>query len=741
MIRTLCIFTAALCFAAVSSAQTQSFNVAPWFFGKNVTSELPPGVIDLTDNTWASSDYTCPLVITGTKAAPATQLMCRDHKATSQFVAVIAENDPRLRGMRLAIPTTATNETGRYLTSMVRPGPKHLYFTAVTGNTPAAFGHQIAFRVREYQTVERVVGAGDNVTIKLFNGTTQSITLTAAGPMDGNADGREFVYLESNTGDVFGIFEIKGNTYELRYDGRIQMRDTPWGMGGFPFDDGGLVFKQPSILYQIDPNNCISIRCPLLLLAAEGSPFLPPSTRTPNLQLGALFRPTNDVNSFFFSWAVGPGQLKPPAVVSWWKDWAWRSFYDNQIGTPEETTVGTFAVGDRVAVVGTGSRVASSPDYDPRLNVTWPFGSLWIKRDNGFVRFLRNFDLPDSSGAPKKFYQGVTAFNCQVEFATKRDDASSDASGQFYGLYRLYRPCLNSAEFNTVTRELVIRGLNLMDQRTEVGVPPATPQPTLIGTLLPAQITSVTPTELRAKVDNVANLQSIMVLVNGLVWSDPVNVKVSSDPAPSLADLTDLNGDHTAPAPGKLMTLWGTFGCVTAQTQTVNYPTSLGNCSVVLNNGVQLPLLYASNTQINVLLPSSLSTSIAYQIRVNRTDANGVFSSGSFPVTLSTNNPVAIKANGNVIVTTIRAGQLVVLAPNDPIRPNEYFTIYVTGVNFEVLPPAVKIGQTDASYAAAVVNWAQGVVQMNILAPPTALGLATFTIPGTPMAGFEIRVN
>src|SRR5262249_55486122 len=154
---------------------------------------LPAGVSDLSDNMWASETYTCPLLITGSRPGGVAQIACRQHISGSTFKTVIAEGDSRLTGTRLAIPATANNDTGRYLTSMIRPGARNLYFTSITGSTPQTVMNQVAWRFRDYTALERVVGAGDQISVKVMNGTNTPVTLTAAGPIDANVDGREFI--------------------------------------------------------------------------------------------------------------------------------------------------------------------------------------------------------------------------------------------------------------------------------------------------------------------------------------------------------------------------------------------------------------------------------------------------------------------------------------------------------------------------------------------------------------------
>jgi uncharacterized protein (TIGR03437 family) len=631
----------------------------------------------------------------------------------------------------------------------VRPGSRHLYFTSLSGTTPQTATHTIAWRYREYTTLERVVGAGDRVTVRLANNMSPSVTLSAAGPIDANAEGREFIYLESATSNVYGLFEIKPDgSYESIFTGRLSItRDTPWGMAGFLFNDGGLVFLQPGVMYYLDPNT----KLPLIvaLEGQEGQPFMPASVRYANLTLTRFFRPSNDPTTYFFNWGSSPGEFAPADLLSIWKDWNQTPFDTTQLNTGNATTAATFAMGDRVTVMGTGPRGPGTVDYDARITVGWPISTLWLNRGGAWTQLLRDIALPDSTtNAPKKFYQGVTAFGCQVEFATKRFEGSFDNGGPFHGFYRLHRPCIDSATFNTATRELIVRGVNLQDQRTELGVPPATPPApgAPLGTLIAARVTFVSPAEVRATLDPAPpGLQNILVLVNGQVWSDPAPVTVTASPAPILRTMTDLNGDLTPAAPNKLMTLWGLFGCQTALTTSVNYPDTLGNCSVILENPAsaspvarRLPLLYTSNDQINFLFPAGFPP-FAYHLRVTRTDANGVFTSAEYITNSASSSPVAIRAGANVIVVVIRSGNVVVLGPNDPIRPGEYFTVYLTGLDIATLPPSVLLGETEAQYAAAVVSWAQGVVQVNVLAPPSPLGNVMARIGDTPP--FPVRIQ
>src|SRR5262249_43826126 len=153
-----------------------------------------------------------------------------------------------------------------------------------------------------------------------------------------------------------------------------------------------------------------------------------------------------------------------------------------------------------------------------------------------------------------------------------------------YGFYRLYRPCIDSASFNNVTRELVIKGSNLQAQRTDIGIPTASSSAAnIVGTILTSQITSLTPTEIHATLNSTPTLERLQVVIDGQVWSDPVATNLISQPAPVIGDMVDINGDipagHTPAAPNKLMSLLGAFACAKAQAQSLPYPASLGNCT------------------------------------------------------------------------------------------------------------------------------------------------------------------
>ena len=755
-----------LLLAVSAFSQTQNFTVGQWFYGHNVTADLPAGVTDLTDNMWGTEGHTCPIVIISGKAS----LVCRDTVAGGPYNTIVSEGDSRLGGGRLAIPTTfttgsnGTSPYGRYISSMVRPGPTNLYFTTVvTPGSATTFNHQAAFRLLNYQTLQRVAGAGDAVTINrtdLPGNPTINATLTAAGPMDANSDAREFIYIEAAASNFYGLCElISPGVFNVLYAGRQVMFDSPWGMGGFAFDHtqqhGGIIYRQPSVIDRIDLTNLQGGPNPYPT-AIQGQIFAPPEPWIPNFLLSGFFRSSVDLNSFYMSWGniptgtalnVGtPPEFLQQGISPLPNGTGWTSIYQSAVGTATETVLSIFAASGNLMVAGVAPFAAAS-GLLKNGGAAWPFNNLLYFTGGAWTSALQASALPDSATAPKSFYQGVTAHGCQLEFATKQNPGTApgayDGGGAFYALYRLFRPCLTSASFNTASRTLVVTGVNLADQSTAVYLMPPGPNATMQG---PLPLISATSTEVDANAASFTNGSQVVVVVNGGATSDPLNVVFSVAAPPILADLTNVNGDHSVPVPLKLMTLWGQFQCQTAATQTVNYPLTLGNCAVMFENGVAAPMLYAGPSgagspfpdQINFLVPASITLG-SHSITVTRQDANGSFSSGPFQFNVFADGPVLFKYNGNVIVQVVRNGQAILMAPSDVIHPGEYFMVYITGSNAQVPFSTVTVGGVTAQFAQAFVNWAQGLLQVNVLVPPGTGAVPTVVIGDAPT--FPITVQ
>ncbi|MEP7351587.1 MAG: hypothetical protein ABI824_00005, partial [Acidobacteriota bacterium] len=144
-----------------------------------------------------------------------------------------------------------------------------------------------------------------------------------------------------------------------------------------------------------------------------------------------------------------------------------------------------------------------------------------------------------------------------------------------------------------------------------------------------------------------------------------------------------LNGASYAPfttdiAPGELLVLFGTGlapGLTTAPSGAA-FPQILGNVKVLFNN-IPAALYYVSPTQIAVIVPYGITSSIA-QIQVvnNNVTSNAVtaFVSATAPGIFSQNN----QGVGNGSVLHNADGSLV--TATNPAVPGEYIQVYLTGL-------------------------------------------------------------
>jgi hypothetical protein len=302
-----------------------------------------------------------------------------------------------------------------------------------------------------------------------------NLVLTAAGPIDANGDGEEFIYIEAASNNFYALCQlVSPGVFNALYVGRLTptMIDTPWGMGGFAFDHtfdhGGIIYKQPYVIDRTDLS--IQVGPNPYPLAIEGQTFSPMQQWPPELLLAGFFRSTVQMNSFYMSRGTLPtgtpmNTPSPPEFLTQGMSplpsgAGWTAIYQSAIGVAGETALGTFATSGQISIAG----VAPFTNAYNRLysgGAPWPIQNLLYWTGSSWTSILTNSTLPDSTAGAKAFYQGVTAHGCQLEFATKRDTGALDGGGAFNAMYRLYRPCLNSAHFNPDTGQLVVTGTNL----------------------------------------------------------------------------------------------------------------------------------------------------------------------------------------------------------------------------------------------------------------------------------------
>jgi len=184
------------------------------------------------------------------------------------------------------------------------------------------------------------------------------------------------------------------------------------------------------------------------------------------------------------------------------------------------------------------------------------------------------------------------------------------------------------------------------------------------------------------------------VLVSGQVLSNPTVPVVSKGGIVSNADFA------SAPAVGLLVSIFGSGLADGSLGDTgVPLPPQLGSTSVVLS-GVELPLLYVSNTQINVAIPFTIQTNTSQQLVVLRGNAVSV------PVSLAVfaSEPSILSASGSGsgqglifnAVTGTRADT------NAPAGAGDYLVMYALGLGAVTPSLTIADGTPSSPYEYAV---------------------------------------
>jgi uncharacterized protein (TIGR03437 family) len=184
------------------------------------------------------------------------------------------------------------------------------------------------------------------------------------------------------------------------------------------------------------------------------------------------------------------------------------------------------------------------------------------------------------------------------------------------------------------------------------------------------------------------------VLVNGQVLSNPTVPVVSKGGIVSNADFA------SAPALGLLVSIFGSGLADGSLGDTgAPLPPQLGSTSVVLS-GVELPLLYVSNTQVNVAIPFNIQTNTSQQLVVLRGNAVSV------PVSLAVfaSEPSILSASGSgsgqgLIYNTVTGAQANASAP---AGAGDYLVMYALGLGAVTPALTLQDGTPSSPYEYAV---------------------------------------
>jgi adhesin/invasin len=211
-----------------------------------------------------------------------------------------------------------------------------------------------------------------------------------------------------------------------------------------------------------------------------------------------------------------------------------------------------------------------------------------------------------------------------------------------------------------------------------------------------------------------------------LAGSVQVSVAVAANPTVPVVTTGGIvsSGDYSsAPALGLLVSIFGSgLANASAQNSSLPLPTELSTTSVVLSGGAQLPLLYVSSTQINVLIPYEAVANATHQLVVQRNNAISV------PVTTSVFNaaPAILSTAGN----GLGQGHIYVIEPsgaetladqNSPATAGNTVVIYCVGLGS--VNPAVTSGGAAPGLPLAYANAAVTVTFGGQVATPGFAGL------------------
>jgi adhesin/invasin len=208
-----------------------------------------------------------------------------------------------------------------------------------------------------------------------------------------------------------------------------------------------------------------------------------------------------------------------------------------------------------------------------------------------------------------------------------------------------------------------------------------------------AQVTATVPANLVAAAGSV----SITVSNPGRLISKALSFAITAAPAPVQALPTVASGGVvnafsalTAIAPGALVSIYGTnLAPGEARAGATPLPRLLNGTSVNIN-GMPVPLLFVSATQINAQVPFEIAAGTATMVVRTGTSESAA---AKADVRLVAPGILAPGGGGHALAVNYPGGALNSL--QNPVHPGEYVVVYLTGQGM-VDPPVPSGGQSPA---------------------------------------------
>lgn len=179
---------------------------------------------------------------------------------------------------------------------------------------------------------------------------------------------------------------------------------------------------------------------------------------------------------------------------------------------------------------------------------------------------------------------------------------------------------------------------------------------------------------------------------SGTVWLNPIGVTNAASFSPITMSI----------APGELITLYGT-GLAQATLSIPEgqaYPTNLGGVQVLIN-GRAAPVYAVSSTQVSAVVPYATASDIAGSLATVQVKNNGTLSN-TVTMFLDSTSPGIFTLTQNGVGNAAALHQdYSIVTPQNPAKPGEYVSIYLTGLG--TVTPTVAEGAPGPS---STLSWA-----------------------------------
>ena len=202
--------------------------------------------------------------------------------------------------------------------------------------------------------------------------------------------------------------------------------------------------------------------------------------------------------------------------------------------------------------------------------------------------------------------------------------------------------------------------------------------------------------------------------------------------APKLSRLVSVADQSSRVAPGALVSIYGTdLSPVNVATSDVPLPTALGDSCLTVN-GLAIPVLFVSPTQINAQLPFQTTGNVTVVLHT----PGGV--SDNYNLTIQPQAPgvflVPVDGVGNAVPNLVRLSNQTIVTESNPVHHNDDITIYLNGMGQTL--PLIDAGVPAPSDPPAIPLVAPKVLLGSVELPIKSYGLA----PGQ-IGVFQIEVT